>query len=485
MVDQIWDASGSAGGALAHVVEGFGTPVLGRPDMLEGLLNDDVPQLPREVAMLTAAARFGVADRLAERVQQGVAADAAVTMVATEMTSRTAVDAAGAQWAARVFAQVIGYQVTSPQSAPPRQDGRPDAVTVEPAPSPIPPEPAPPVSVPPVPPTRPQESVAPPTRRLDAGPAVDGPTVPPDEQKTIGPDWRQVPQPQPLPVPVPVAPAPGAANLAVAAAAATSLGVLAQFLLAALPETHAGKAVFWVSTLVLVAGGALAAILVLRDRRSAVGPAAVLGFAVPLISWAIYETAAATTFTGISSVREHLLVAGGVISLIAALAAGGIAMAALARQRQLARRASDGLTLGLVAVGVAFPLTNIVAQIKFHGTNYDYVLGPGVTGWHIVWGLLFLVLFALPPVLSWFLAPHSSSQLGLWSTWLVLVLSWQISDSPVSGAEAAFGLALSWIAWVLALAGTLALAQRWSAAQRARVPEPTVLAGSPWPPNQA
>jgi len=85
-MEQMWDAGGEAGAALAHVVEGFGVPVLGRPDMLEGLLKDDVPQLPREVAMLTEAARFGVADQLAERIQQGVAANAAIAMVANEMT---------------------------------------------------------------------------------------------------------------------------------------------------------------------------------------------------------------------------------------------------------------------------------------------------------------------------------------------------------------------------------------------------------------
>src|SRR5215472_18127024 len=106
-MDQMWDAGGEAVTALAHVVEGFGVPVLGRPDMLEGLLKDDVPQLAREVAMLTEAARFGVADQLADRVQQGVAAQAAIGMVASEMTSRTAVDAAGALWAARVFAGVV------------------------------------------------------------------------------------------------------------------------------------------------------------------------------------------------------------------------------------------------------------------------------------------------------------------------------------------------------------------------------------------
>ncbi len=116
-----------------------------------------------------------------------------------------------------------------------------------------------------------------------------------------------------------------------------------------------------------------------------------------------------------------------------------------------------------MAVGVAFPLTNIIAQLNYHGANFAYVLGPGVTGWHVVWGLLFLVLFALPPVLSWFLPPRSPLQVALWSGWLVIAAAWQISDSPVDGAHAAFGLALSWIAWALALVGALALAARCAA----------------------
>jgi hypothetical protein len=53
------------------------------------------------------------------------AAQAAVAMVANEMTSRTAVDAAGALWAASASARVIGYQAadspigTDLQSQPP------------------------------------------------------------------------------------------------------------------------------------------------------------------------------------------------------------------------------------------------------------------------------------------------------------------------------------------------------------------------------
>lgn len=139
-MNQTWDATGDANAALLHVVEGFGPPVLGRPDMLEGLLADDVPQLPREIAMLTAAARYGVADLISERIRQGVAPQAAVAMVANDMTSRTAVDAAGAQWAAGVFARAAGLATGGPPVPGPT-----DAPGAAPA--------GPPVTGPPVGPT--------------------------------------------------------------------------------------------------------------------------------------------------------------------------------------------------------------------------------------------------------------------------------------------------------------------------------------------
>src|SRR5260370_1960714 len=108
-MDHGWDPRGEAGQALARVVEGFGPQVLGRADMLEGLLQDEIPQLPREADMLTAAARSGVADLLAERVRQGISPVAAVGMAAAEMTARTAVDTSGPPAAPRGFASVPGY----------------------------------------------------------------------------------------------------------------------------------------------------------------------------------------------------------------------------------------------------------------------------------------------------------------------------------------------------------------------------------------
>src|SRR5260370_37155177 len=108
-MDHGWDPRGEAGQALARVVEGFGPQVLGRADMLEGLLQDEIPQLPREADMLTAAARSGVADLLAEPVRQGISPVAAVGMAAAETPARTAADTSGSPWAAWGFARTHGH----------------------------------------------------------------------------------------------------------------------------------------------------------------------------------------------------------------------------------------------------------------------------------------------------------------------------------------------------------------------------------------
>src|ERR1022692_2523994 len=117
-MDQVWDPRGEADAALERVVQGFGPQVLSRPDMLEGLLLDNMPDRARSVAMLVEAARCRVADLLDERVRQGVSPQAAVSMAAAQMTARTAVDASGAPWAAAAFARVLGYQVPQPAVPP-------------------------------------------------------------------------------------------------------------------------------------------------------------------------------------------------------------------------------------------------------------------------------------------------------------------------------------------------------------------------------
>ncbi|HWF82900.1 MAG TPA: hypothetical protein VN695_20165 [Streptosporangiaceae bacterium] len=452
-MSQIWDAGGEAGAALTHVVEGFGVPVLGRPDMLEGLLKDDVPQLPREVAMLTEAARFGVADQLADRVQQGVAAQSAVAMVANEMTSRTAVDATGALWAAGAFARVIGYQVAGPPIAQAPDLQSQDTMVPTPVPvqlTAVEPQAGPPDPVP----TRVADDVAPATRRLDAALGSDGQTIR-AEGVTIPPrgDYVQTGPP-------PYLVRPGSQNLGIPAALATGL-MLAMLMFWALSSiTHADTVKAWTTLLPLAAGGAAIAIAAARGRSGGAGFAAVLGLVVPAVSFAIYDTVIAAELTFLSSAKRHVIEATSIVALLAAITAAAVAIAGLQRWRQLGRQQPDALSVVVSIVAVCFPFASIFGQLKTSDGVFGNVLGSGVHGWFILWGLIFLVAFALPPVVAAFLPPGSNAQLAIWAGWLLIVLAWQISDSPTDGVSAAYGLYLTWIVWLLVALGTVALALR-------------------------
>jgi hypothetical protein len=577
-MDQVQDANGQAEAALGRVVQGFGVPVLSQAEMLEGLLNDDVPQLPRQIAMLTEAARCGMADLLAERVKQGVSAGAAISMVATEVTSKSAMDTAGALWAARAFAAALGYAGIAADSVPPQASMPPSA------------------SVPETP-AGPDIAAAPPTYVVNrGGPVLPEPGLPADNQQTVRPgaqpwatnpdvppaepatsapqtppgqsapqvplaqQWQQGQQPPPPPwqqgqqwpqgqqpqgqqpqgqqpqgqqpqgqqpqgpqqwapqapqwqqgqpqgpqqwapqapawqtnpqwaPPVavdpkwPVSPqgaplGPIATGVAVCAALATGLSVLLQLFWSAVHRTHSGETVFWLSTAVLIIAGIVIAIWTAQDRRTGAGLAATIGLAIPGISWLIYESAFAGNVSAAESERHELLGVS-VIALLAALVAALIALAALASRRQLGRQKADPLTIILVILGVLYPLSNILAQEKFENFQFGNVLGSGVRSYYILWGILFLVLFALPPLLSALFAPGSRAQLALWIGWVLLVLAWQISASPVDGEKAATGLVLSWLAWVAVLVCTLILAARGPQARPAVTPAAAV--SNPWP----
>lgn len=454
---QMWDTAGEAGAALKAVVEGFGVPVLGRPDMLEGLLKDDVPQLPREVAMLTEAARYGLADQLADRVQQGVAAEAAVAMVANEMTSRTAVDAAGALWAAGVIARVIGYQVADPPPAPSLQSQE----TVLPTPVPVPPgqplRPTDPI------PTRLAEDAAPVTNRLDARQGFDGETIRADGV-AIPPRGGYV-QTGPPVYPI----APSGQQLGVPTALATGLMLLMLLFWVLSAITHADTVKAWTSLLPLAAGGAAITIWTARGQPGGASFGAVLGLAVPAVSFAIYDAVIAAELTVLSSAKRHVIEATSIVAVLAGITAACIAVVALRRWRQLGRQRPDGLSIVVSIVAVCFAFASIFGQLKTpDGLLFGNVLGSGIRGWFILWGLVFLVAFVLPPLVAALLPPGSLAQLGTWSGWLLIVLAWQISDSPTDGARAAYGLYLTWFVWLLVALGTVALAFRGPASTGGR-----------------
>jgi len=398
-MDQVWDAGGEASLALARVVQGFGVPVLGQADLLEGLLNDEVPELPREVAMLTEAARYGIAELLTERVRQGISAQAAASMVATEMTSRTAVDSVGARWAAQKFATVIGLQLTGTAATMPITDpGRSTLPTGDPLVPPAADPPAPPAASPPAaspppvpaPPVPDARGAVPATRLLDSGPAITGSafdaagdaTVLPGQSTVFGPPPGQVSPLAGTPLPpgqlatgqLAFGPAAGS-KLGRAAAALTLLAVVLLLAWAVFPRSHAQVAVFWLGSLVLLAGGVAVAIWSARDEVNGFGLAAVLGIGLPVMSWSLLDASFAPELTSFSHGHRDVLLAASVLALLAAGAAVAIAFVTLTRRRQLAPQPPGMLAVVLLILGVAYPLTNLLPQIKFDGTGFGNVLG--------------------------------------------------------------------------------------------------------------
>lgn len=499
-MNQAWDADGAASASLLHVVEGFGPPVLGRADMLEGLLADDVPQLPREIAMLTEAARFGVADLLTQRVRQGVAPIAAVGMVASEMTSRTAVDAAGALWAAGVFARAAGLPIGPPVTPVAGDAG----VTIPPPGTGLP------VTGPPVNPAGPRP--AEPTRIITgglgaaafpSGPTTadltpPGPTVadvppqpynpqtygseiysPDDYGQAATGDQQTILAGQPGFPGYPGQPgygSPWAAQVAVPAAAGNtgSLAVVAAvcFGIAALMQpfvglgSHIGHVAYvldWTTGLAELLVFAGAAIWVGRSKGSAAGFAVTLGLAVPAIPVGIY-TALFLPNYGNPGIEHSVLLLTTIVWLLACVIAAFVSVAGLSRQRQLTASPRQGPAVAAAILGTLFALANIGAQLTVPGSNYDSpddrygIFGTGVTGVHIFWGLVLIALFAVPPLLVWFTLPDRGTRLGVLCAWLLITFIWQVGDTPIENVVAAPGLYLTWTAWMATLLATMALA---------------------------
>lgn len=221
-----------------------------------------------------------------------------------------------------------------------------------------------------------------------------------------------------------------------------------------------GGVTFWMSAVLLMAGLGGVAVFAARGQVGGAGFAALFGLAVPVVSTAVILTALAATLTDLPGSLRTLLELISAFWLIAALAAAGFGLAGLIRWHQLVRYKPGLLTALMAAAGVGYSLAHILAQYKFPGELFLNVLGPGVHGWWIVWGIVFLVLASAPPVLAAFRLPDLRVQIALWSGWLLFGLAAQVFDSPNRGSTAAPGLYLTWILWALVLAGTAVMARR-------------------------
>ncbi len=118
--------------ALRSVIADFGSQLLGNPEMLGNLLKDHIPDHPREINVLQAAAQSGAAAAVDGRIRSGMAPAAAVRMTAAELTNSLAIDSAAAEWGVAEFAEALGYAVGPSDPAPAQPD-----VTVLPADQPM------------------------------------------------------------------------------------------------------------------------------------------------------------------------------------------------------------------------------------------------------------------------------------------------------------------------------------------------------------
>jgi hypothetical protein len=209
-----------------------------------------------------------------------------------------------------------------------------------------------------------------------------------------------------------------------------------------------------------MAGLGGAAVWAARGWRGGTGFAALLGLAVPSVSIAVIFTAIAPELTDLPGLIRTLLELISAVWLAAALTAAALGLAGLVRRRQLARHKPSRLTALTAVAGVGYSLANILAQGDNQGEPAYNALGPNVQGWWIVWGIVFLVLVIVPPLLTAFLLAAPGVRLAAWSGWLAFGLVEQVGDSPARGITAAPGLYLTWILWILVLAGTLVMASR-------------------------
>lgn len=123
------DPQGDARRALSQAVAGFGAAVLDRPDMLEAALSDDLPDRPRELAALKAAAQAGARRSLERQVSQGASVGRAIAEATDVIAASAEVDDALARWAAAEFALALrlpGVETqpdwTTPDSEPRRDE---------------------------------------------------------------------------------------------------------------------------------------------------------------------------------------------------------------------------------------------------------------------------------------------------------------------------------------------------------------------------
>jgi hypothetical protein len=105
-----WDEGDDAQQALRAIVSNlvYGVPALSSAPIMANLLKDLLPDAPREVSILVAAAEAGVAGSLRDRVSQGMDVGTASAVVAGSFAASTPFRPEACTWAVAEIARALG-----------------------------------------------------------------------------------------------------------------------------------------------------------------------------------------------------------------------------------------------------------------------------------------------------------------------------------------------------------------------------------------
>jgi hypothetical protein len=125
-----WDESDEAQQALRAIVSNpaYGVAALSSPQTMANLLKDLLPDAPREVSILVAAAEAGVAGNLRERVSQGMDVGTASAVVAGSFAASTPFKPEACSWAVTEIAGALG--LSRPAAGPAPGSGTPSGSSV-------------------------------------------------------------------------------------------------------------------------------------------------------------------------------------------------------------------------------------------------------------------------------------------------------------------------------------------------------------------
>ena len=118
VVSSQWDESDEAQQALRAIVSdpAYGVGALSSSQIMANLLKDLLPDAPREVSILVAAAEAGVASNLRDRVSQGMDVGTASAVVAGSFAASTPFRSEACSWAVNEIAGALGLSSSAPST---------------------------------------------------------------------------------------------------------------------------------------------------------------------------------------------------------------------------------------------------------------------------------------------------------------------------------------------------------------------------------